>query len=119
MTLDLTDGEMRAGHPPAAFDGPRNSGRSSASPVVVRSILWGALLLSFTGVPAGGQTNPDVDYSARIEAICRQYAAALVGMPAGPAFEQCMSQRHCSVSPDSPGYRCAMPGPLTWHGGGY
>jgi hypothetical protein len=119
MTLDLTDGETRAGHPPAALEGPRNSGRSSASAVVVRSILWGALFLSFAPVAAGGQPDPDAAYSAGIEAICRQYAAALVGMPAGPAFDQCMSERHCSASPGSPGWRCAEPGPMAWHGGGY
>jgi len=53
-----------------------------------------------------------------IEALYRQYAAALVGIPADPAFNQCMVERHCRVSPGSPSYRCELPQAMAWHGGG-
>jgi hypothetical protein len=59
------------------------------------------------------------DYTALVQQICRQYAAAQIGMPADRMFNQCMSERHCRVSSASPAYHCELPGPMTWHGGGY
>jgi hypothetical protein len=59
------------------------------------------------------------DYTASMQQICRQYAAAQTGMPADLMFNQCMSERHCRVSSGSSAYQCALPGPMTWHGGGY
>jgi hypothetical protein len=59
------------------------------------------------------------DYAALMQGICRQYADAQVGMPADLMFNQCMSERHCRVSSGSSTYRCELPGPMTWHGGGY
>jgi hypothetical protein len=81
----------------------------------------GALIWSLAGAAASGQTRPDVAYdrAAMIEAICRQYATLQTGMPTDLMFNQCMSERHCRVSPGSPGYQCEVPGPLEWHGGGY
>jgi hypothetical protein len=80
-----------------------------------------ALIWMAANAGAGGQTHQGVAYerAAAIEAICRQYAAAQTGMPADLMFDQCMSERHCRVSPGSPDYRCELPGPMTWHGGGY
>jgi len=85
----------------------------------MRAAVWAALILLVTCPIASGQTGPDVTYSAMIEALCRQYAAALVGVPADPAFNQCMVERHCRVSAGSSGYRCESPQPMSWHGGGY
>jgi hypothetical protein len=53
-------------------------------------------------------------YTTMIETICRQYAAAVArsGIPANLLFNQCMTQRHCQVSPGSPRYQCEMPGPM-------
>ena len=59
------------------------------------------------------------DYADLVQQICRQYAAAVTGMPPDLMFKQCMSERHCWTSPGSVGYQCQLPGPMTWHGGGY
>jgi hypothetical protein len=67
---------------------------------------------------AQGPSQP-YDYSASVEQICRQYADAQIGMPAGLMFDQCMSERHCRVSAGSSAYHCELPGPMSWHGGGY
>jgi hypothetical protein len=67
---------------------------------------------------AQGPSQP-YDYSASVEQICRQYADAQIGMPADVMFDQCMSERHCRVSAGSSAYHCELPGPMTWHGGGY
>jgi hypothetical protein len=40
-------------------------------------------------------------------------------MPADLMFNQCMSERHCRVSSGTSAYHCELPGPMTWHGGGY
>ncbi len=53
--------------------------------------------LSVGGV-AIGQTGSGASYTATIEALCRQYAAAQRGMPADAAFGQCMVERHCRAS---------------------
>jgi hypothetical protein len=91
----------------------------SAAVGSVKSALWAALLLLTTGVVASGQTDSDVAYAAMIEALCRGYAAAQVGMPADSAFDQCMLARHCRAAPRPSGYQCEMPQPMSWHGGGY
>jgi hypothetical protein len=67
------------------------------------------------------QTGPNVSDKrvAIIEEICRQYAAAVTGMPRDLMFNQCMSERHCWVSSGSTGYQCEAPQPMSWHGGGY
>jgi hypothetical protein len=85
----------------------------------VRAFVWAAVILLVTGRIASGQTGQDVAYSAMIETLCRQYAAALVGVAADPAFNQCMVERHCRVSAGPSGYRCEPPQPMSWHGGGY
>jgi hypothetical protein len=54
-----------------------------------------------------------------VQQICRQYADAQIGMPANLMFDQCMSERHCRVPSGSSAYHCELPGPMTWHGGGY
>jgi hypothetical protein len=81
-----------------------------------------ALIWLLAGVAtAGGQPGPGAAYdrAAAIEAICRQYAATQIGMPPDLMFNQCMSERQCRVSPGASGYQCRLPGPLSWHGGGY
>jgi len=80
-----------------------------------------ALLWLVAGAAASGQADPGVasNRAAAIQAICRQYAAAQTGMPPDLMFNECMSGRHCWVSPGSAGYQCEAPGPMTWHGGGY
>jgi hypothetical protein len=92
--------------------------------VSAKSRAWyvnaaGALIWLAAGA-ANGQTGPGVTYdrAALIQAICRQYAVAQSGMPADLMFNQCMSERHCWVSPGSSGYQCELPGPMTWRGGG-
>jgi hypothetical protein len=47
-----------------------------------------------------------------IEAICRQYAAAVTGMPPDLLFAQCMAERHCQIFPGSGSYHCEPPGPM-------
>ena len=71
------------------------------------------------GVAAFGQAGAEVSYTAMIVELCRQYAAAVTGMPADLMFDQCVLQRHCRASSGSSGYQCEMPGPMTWLGGGY
>src|SRR5689334_18864305 len=80
-----------------------------------------ALFWLVSGGPASGQTGlGGADrYTASIAEICRQYATAVKGMPGDMMFNQCMSERHCHTSAGTAGYRCEMPGPLQWHGGGY
>jgi hypothetical protein len=58
------------------------------------------------------------DYTALIQQICRHYAAAVTGMAPDLMFKQCMSERHCRMAGPA-GYQCELPGPMTWHGGGY
>jgi hypothetical protein len=92
----------------------RDSGR--ACPVAV----FTAIIFLGTGAAALAQRPSQADdYSALMQQICRQYAAAQRGMPADLMFDQCMSERHCRASRGPSGYQCELPGPLTWHGGGY
>jgi len=75
-----------------------------------------AALISLAAGAASGETVRDAasDYTAMIETICRQYAAAVAqsGLPANLMFSQCMTERHCQVSPGSLHYQCEMPGPM-------
>jgi len=72
------------------------------------SLIW-----LVTCSTAGAQTGTgDADnYTAVIEGICREYAAAQTAMPTELMFKQCMSERHA-------GHHRAIganrPGP--WHG---
>jgi hypothetical protein len=84
--------------------------RSAASAAV---LIWSGTWVT------SGQTGADFGYAVMIEALCRQYAAAVRGMPADLMFDQCMIERHCRASSGSSGYQCEMPGPMNWHGGGY
>ena len=95
---------------------PRNS-RVSAS---AKSCAATALIWLVACAAVSEQTGPGVafDRAAKMEAICRQYAAALTGMPTNLMFNRCMLERDCRVSPGSPGYQCELPGPVTWHDGG-
>jgi hypothetical protein len=79
-----------------------------------------AIIFLCTSAAAFAQrpSQPD-DYAALIQQICRQYADTQIGMPADLMFNQCMSERHCRVASGSSAYQCEMPGPMTWHGGGY
>jgi hypothetical protein len=80
-----------------------------------------ALIWLVTCSAASGQTGPDDadSYTAMIEGICRQYAAAVTGMPPGRMFAQCMAERHCWILSGSASYQCEPPQPMSWHGGGY
>jgi len=86
---------------------------------VLRPALFATVILLLTRAAASGQTGADLAYTETIEDLCRQYAAAISGIPADTAFNQCMDERHCRILSGSSRYRCAMPGPMTWHGGGY
>jgi hypothetical protein len=62
------------------------------------------------------------DYSAVVQQICRQYAAAQHGLPYDTMYAQCMYARGYRVpgfspSPDSPGYQGELPGPAAHNGG--
>ena len=63
---------------------------------------------------ANGQTGPGGadSYTLMIGAICRQYAAAVTGMPPDLMFAQCMAERHCQIFPGSGRYHCEPPGPM-------
>jgi hypothetical protein len=79
-----------------------------------------ALAFLGTSVAALAQRpSQPYDYSGLVQQICRQYANAQRGMPADLMFNQCMSERHCRVASGSPAYYCELPGPMSWHGGGY
>jgi hypothetical protein len=83
-------------------------------------IRFTAIVFLWTSAAALAQRpSQPYDYSGLIEQICRQYAGAQIGMPADLMFNQCMSERHCRVSFGSSAYHCELPGPMTWHGGGY
>ena len=73
-----------------------------------------ALISLVTCGAASGQTGPGGadSYTLMIEAICRQYAAAVTGMPPNLMFAQCMAERHCRISPGSASYHCEPPGPM-------
>jgi hypothetical protein len=75
-----------------------------------------AALIGLAVNAASGETGRDAasDYTTMVETICRQYATAVAqsGMPANLMFNQCMTERHCHVSPGSPRYQCVMPGPM-------
>ena len=73
-----------------------------------------ALISLVTCGAASGQTGPGGadSYSLMIEAICRQYAAAVTGMPPDLMFAQCMAERHCQISPGSASYHCEPSGPM-------
>jgi len=77
------------------------------------SLIW--LVTCSTASAQTGAGDAD-NYTAVIEGVCREYAAAQTAMPTELMFKQCMSERHCRTSPS---YRCEPPGPMTWHGGGY
>ena len=82
-------------------------------------IFWAALIrLAGGAVAAAQQGAGDAAYTATIAAVCRGYAAAQTGMPAGIAFAQCLGERHCRAAPAGPGYRCQLPAPVAGHGGG-
>ncbi|MGA8761055.1 MAG: hypothetical protein WB611_32925 [Stellaceae bacterium] len=83
-----------------------------------QAVLAGSIWL-LTSVAASPQSNSNATYTAIIEAICRQYAAAPSALPASQLFVQCMVERRCHVITGSSGYQCEQPGPYTWHGGGY
>jgi hypothetical protein len=85
--------------------------RGPALRVAAAASIW-----LITGAGASGQTSA---YTASVEALCQQYAAAQAGMPVDAMFRQCMIERHCESSTDPSGYRCEPPGPMTWHGGGF
>jgi hypothetical protein len=91
----------------------------SALPRRLRFAFYAASLLLVTSAGASAQESSELAYSRQIEALCRQYAAAISEVPAVAAFAQCMSERHCRPISDSVRYRCDIPGPLSWHGGGY
>jgi hypothetical protein len=102
--------------------GPASSDPSSASKR--RARFAGAIVASIwlaIGAAASGQTygGSAYDGSAATVALCRQYAAAQQGMPADLMFRDCMAERHCRPSAGATGYECEVPGPMTWHGGGY
>jgi hypothetical protein len=79
-----------------------------------------SIWLAFCAI-ASGQTGPGgADrYTAMIEGICRDYAAAITGMSVDLMFDQCMAERHCRISIGSATYWCEPPQPMSWHGGGY
>src|SRR5262249_48117335 len=81
--------------------------------------VFAAIILLWTSAAGRAQSPSETgNYTALIQQICRQYAAAQTGMPVDLMFSQCMSERHCRVS-GAAGYQCEVPGPMTWHGGGY
>src|SRR5919109_4436558 len=99
----------------------RSSRLSVAAKSCARCASTGAVLIWLVAGDASGQTGAGAarDRAAVIESICRQYATAQMGMPADLMFNQCMSERHCWLSAGSRRYQCELPGPMTWHGGGY
>lgn len=89
-----------------------------ATPAVGRAVLAGSLWL-LANAAATAQTTSSLAYTAMIEGICQQYAAAPSQLPARQMFDLCMAERRCHVTSGSSQYQCEQPGPYTWHGGGY
>jgi hypothetical protein len=82
------------------------------------AILTAGILLCGGATTLAQGRGQAYDYTASIQQICRNYAAAVTGMAPDLMFKQCMSERHCWMA-ESAGYQCELPGPMTWHGGGY
>jgi hypothetical protein len=75
-----------------------NSRVSSAAKSSARCAGAAAVLIWLVaGAAANGQTGRGVAYdrTAVIQAICRQYVAAVTGMPTDLMFNQCMLERQC------------------------
>jgi hypothetical protein len=86
----------------------------------VARFIFTAIILLCAGATALARGPSQIDsYTALMEQICRNYATEQRGMPADLMFQQCMAKRHCRVSSGASGYQCEMPGPMSWHGGGY
>jgi len=83
------------------------------------AIIAIGLLLCAGGPTLAQASRQAYDYTALVQQICEQYAAAVTGMPRDLMFKQCMSERHCWTPSGYTGYQCELPGPMTWHGGGY
>ena len=85
----------------------------------VLSAFFAALgsLVAYTA--ANGQGGTDLAFTQGNETLCRQYAAAVSGIPTDQMFDLCMAERHCRRVSGPYGYRCELPEPLNWHGGGY
>ena len=82
------------------------------------AIFTAGILLSAGATALAQGPRQAYDYTALIQQICRHYAAAVTGMAPDLMFKQCMSERHCWMA-GSASYQCQLPGPMTWHGGGY
>lgn len=85
----------------------------------LRAVFTAIIFLYASGAVLAQRPRQPYEYTTAVEQICRQYAAAVRGMPPDLMFRQCMSERHCQMSQGSIGYQCELPGPMTWHGGGY
>jgi hypothetical protein len=106
----------RRDQPKGAGNRPLRVGALGRTGVAVNRARIAAALLGLAVGSANGEPSRAAvsDYTTMIETICRQYAAAVArsGIPANLLFNQCMTQRHCQVSPGSPRYQCEMPGPM-------
>ena len=73
------------------------------------ALIWLVTCSAASGQPGRGGVDR---YTLMIEAICRQYAAAVTDMPPDRMFAQCMAERNCQISPGSASYHCEPPGPM-------
>jgi hypothetical protein len=85
--------------------------------------VFAATISVFIEVAAFAQEpKQPYDYSAVVQQICRQYAAAQHGLPYDTMYAQCMYARGYRVpgfspSPSSPGYQGELLGPAAHNGG--
>jgi len=95
--------------------------QSGGCPLVVAATISASIAVAAFAAFAQEPKQP-YDYSAVVQQICRQYAAAQHGLPYDTMYAQCMYARGYRVpgfspSPDSPGYQGELPGPAAHNGG--
>lgn len=116
-TRSACDKPSRAVEDRIEADGGPSGAARSAKPVLYAFYAALVSLVAFTA--AYGQAGSELAYTQEIETLCRQYAAAISGMPTSSMFKLCMNERHCWRVSSPAGYQCELPQPMSWHGGGY
>jgi hypothetical protein len=101
---------------PIAFTGEPvvNRLRDVSRAVLERFVCAAIILVCANAVVRAQEPSQSDNYTASMLQVCRQYAnaTAQTGLPADLMFQQCMTERHCQISPRSAGYRCEPPGPM-------
>ena len=86
------------------------------------ALLAAVISVSIDVAALAQEPSRSYNYSAIVQQICQQYAAAQHALPYDTMYAQCMYARGYRVpgfspSPDSPGYQGELPGPAAHNGG--